>query len=90
MTKQTTLFFYKKEGEKTEGERPALFAIESYLTGIMTSLDSSGSSGQVPQVLEWVCVSLRRGGGFGMGVPQGMARNGKSADQWAQSPTESP
>jgi len=25
-----------------------------------------------------------------MGVRQGMARNGKSVDQWAQSPTESP
>jgi len=38
------------------------------------SLDSSVSSGQVPRVLEWVCVSLRRGGGFGTGVQQEMAR----------------
>jgi len=41
-----------------------VFAIESDLTGIVTSLDSSGSSGLVPQVLEWVCVSLWRGGQF--------------------------
>jgi len=37
-----------------------LFAIESYLTGIVTSLDSSGSSGQVPRNLSG-CVS-RSGG----------------------------
>jgi len=35
----TSVFFRKKK--KPEGERPALFAIESYLTGIVTSLNSS-------------------------------------------------
>ena len=40
-----TYFVWKKKQEKNpEGERPALFAIESYFTGIVTSLDFSGSS----------------------------------------------
>jgi len=36
-------FFILKEKENPEGETPALFAFESYLNGILTSLDSSGS-----------------------------------------------
>ena len=36
-------FFFKKTKRKPEGETPVLVALESYRTGILTSLDSSGS-----------------------------------------------
>jgi len=43
-TRQSNRYFLKKkEGKKPEGERPASFTFESYSTGILTSLDSTGS-----------------------------------------------
>jgi len=45
-SKATLVFKRKKEKITPEGETPALFAFESYLTGILTSLDSSGSWGK--------------------------------------------
>jgi len=50
ISKATPVFFEKKKGKKRkpEGEIPAMFAFESYLTGILTSLDPSGSWGRLP------------------------------------------
>jgi len=52
LNKATLIFLEKKEEEKgnPEGETAALVAFESYLTGILTSVYSSGSSGQRPRV----------------------------------------
>jgi len=54
MNKQSnTCVFLRKKGEKKpKRETPALFAFESYLTGILTCLDSSGSWGRLRRVLD--------------------------------------
>jgi len=90
LSKATLVFLKKEEKKKPEGERPVLFAIESYLTGIVTSLDSFGSLGQVPRVLarEWVCVSLWRGGRFSQRLRKGSS-NVNSNCGWAP-PHETP
>ena len=85
---QSNTFFLIKKKQKPEGERPALFAIESYLAGIVTSLDSSGSSGRVPRILERVCVPLRRGGGFSHRVHQ--VQDKSTATAGGRHPTKHP
>jgi len=79
------VFFLKK---KEPGKKDPRFSIESYLTGIVTTLDSSVSSGQVPRILEWVCVSLRRGGGFSHRVHQ--VQNKSTAAAGGRYPTKYP
>jgi len=83
-------FFFKKTKRKPEGETLALsrVAIESYLTVPVTSLDSSGSSGRVPRVLEWVCVSLWRGGQFSHRVHQ--VQDKSTATAGGRHPTKHP
>jgi len=46
---KVTLVLLKEKKKKPEGETPALVALESYRTGILTSLDSSGSCHQMPR-----------------------------------------
>jgi len=76
LKQSNTYFFGKKEDKKRnlkpEGETPALVAFESYKTGILTSLYSSGSSDHVlaDARIRIGCVSLRRGGQRGCKASQ--------------------
>jgi len=78
LKQSNSCFFGKKEKRNPEGETPALVIFENYWTKILTSLYSSGSFKSCPcrrQNQDWVCVSLRKGGGIGCKTSKVRARS---------------